>query len=169
MPMKRSAALKDAAPYYTNSTRLPVDFSDDIFETLRLQDACSVNIPAVRCCMSLSVSASPILKWSKIWCKISNNHHLPYFTLTPTFSVCSSHGYLKGEQPVCPVCQSPTEVYSRVVGYLRPIKQWNDGKRSEYDRRKTFQVSEALEGKPLPEKRDGDRRDDLFWAGRRRY
>ena len=144
---------KDAAPYYTNSTQLPVDFSDDIFETLRLQDDLQRKYTGGTVLHVFIGERIPDIEMVKnLVRKISNNYHLPYFTLTPTFSVCSSHGYLKGEQPVCPVCQSPTEVYSRVVGYLRPIKQWNDGKRSEYDRRKTFQVSEALEGKPLPEK-----------------
>jgi ribonucleoside-triphosphate reductase len=73
--------------------------------------------------------------------KISGNYHLPYFTLTPTFSVCPSHGYLNGEQKVCPICNEETEVYSRVVGYLRPVKQWNDGKQIEFVKRKTFRVA----------------------------
>jgi len=73
--------------------------------------------------------------------KISFNHKLPYFTLTPTFSVCPSHGYLKGKQEACPKCCSSTEVYSRVVGYLRPVKQWNEGKQAEFGRRKAFKVA----------------------------
>jgi hypothetical protein len=72
--------------------------------------------------------------------KIASNYHLPYFTLTPTFSICPSHGYLKGEQPRCAHCNQETEIYSRVVGYLRPVKQWNDGKQAEYALRKTYRV-----------------------------
>ena len=77
--------------------------------------------------------------------KVSGQFHLPYFTLTPTFSVCPSHGYLKGEQPECPECRQATEVYSRMVGYLRPVKQWNDGKQAEYKNRRPF------DWKPAPE------------------
>jgi ribonucleoside-triphosphate reductase len=73
--------------------------------------------------------------------KIASNYHLPYFTLTPTFSICPVHGYLEGEQPACPTCSHETEIYSRVVGYLRPVKQWNDGKQLEFTRRKTFKVA----------------------------
>ncbi|MFZ3047786.1 MAG: anaerobic ribonucleoside-triphosphate reductase, partial [Desulfatirhabdiaceae bacterium] len=72
--------------------------------------------------------------------KISSKFRLPYFTLTPTFSVCPSHGYIAGEQEICSVCDRETEVYSRVVGYLRPIKQWNNGKQAEYSIRKTFRL-----------------------------
>ncbi len=73
--------------------------------------------------------------------KVANNYRLPYFTISPTFSVCPTHGYLNGEQEICSVCQQETEVYSRVVGYLRPVKQWNDGKRAEFGMRKTFNVT----------------------------
>jgi ribonucleoside-triphosphate reductase len=73
--------------------------------------------------------------------KIVTNYRLPYFTLTPTFSVCPSHGYLNGEHEKCGVCHEETEIYSRVVGYLRPVKQWNNGKQAEFDIRKTFKVA----------------------------
>ncbi len=73
--------------------------------------------------------------------RIASGYRLPYFTLTPTFSVCPTHGYLAGEQPVCGRCQAPTEVYSRVVGYLRPVKQWNSGKQAEFENRKTYRVA----------------------------
>ena len=74
--------------------------------------------------------------------KVANNYRLPYFTITPSFSVCPTHGYLNGEQEKCSDCNQETEVYSRVVGYLRPVKQWNDGKRAEFGMRKTFNVSQ---------------------------
>jgi ribonucleoside-triphosphate reductase len=73
--------------------------------------------------------------------KIAANYKLPYFTLTPTFSICPSHGYLDGEQRNCSICNQETEVYSRVVGYLRPVKQWNSGKQAEYGNRRTFKVA----------------------------
>ncbi len=78
--------------------------------------------------------------------KIAENFRLPSFTLTPTFSICPSHGYLNGEQPLCPDCGRPTEVYSRVVGYLRPVRQWNVGKQAEFGLRKTFRTPATGEG-----------------------
>ena len=74
--------------------------------------------------------------------KICKNYHLPYFTITPTFSVCPSHGYIAGKHDVCPQCDEVCEVYSRVVGYLRPVAQWNDGKAAEFKMRKTFKVGD---------------------------
>jgi ribonucleoside-triphosphate reductase (formate) len=140
----KAIQTQDAAPYYTNSTHLPVDHSDDIFETLQLQDDLQRKYTGGTVLHVFIGERIPDTSMVRsLVRKISNNYHLPYFTLTPTFSVCASHGYLKGEQPVCPKCQSPTEIYSRVVGYLRPIKQWNDGKQAEYRRRKTFQVEPA--------------------------
>ena len=75
--------------------------------------------------------------------KVSNNYRLPYFTLTPTFSVCPSHGYISGEHATCEKCGDETEVYSRVVGYLRPVKQWNNGKQIEFCMRKTYNTYKA--------------------------
>jgi ribonucleoside-triphosphate reductase len=80
--------------------------------------------------------------------KIARNYRLPYFTLTPTFSICPTHGYLSGEQPTCTRCGRQTEVYSRVVGYLRPVRQWNDGKLAEYGNRKVFK---GITGREAPE------------------
>jgi ribonucleoside-triphosphate reductase (formate) len=74
--------------------------------------------------------------------KVANNYRLPYFTISPTFSVCPTHGYLNGEQEKCSVCNQETEIYSRVVGYLRPVKQWNDGKQAEFGMRKTFNITQ---------------------------
>ena len=75
--------------------------------------------------------------------KIANNYRMPYFTITPTFSVCNSHGYLKGRQDQCSICGERTEVYSRIVGYFRPVKQWNKGKKREFEERKTFVAEES--------------------------
>lgn len=131
-----------AAPYYTNSTQLPVNHTDDIFETLTLQDHLQTKYTGGTVLhLFLGEQVGDIETVKALIRKVSNTYRLPYFTLTPTFSVCPSHGYLKGEQLHCPDCDRETEVYSRVVGYLRPIKQWNDGKQAEYARRRPFHPS----------------------------
>ena len=131
-----------AAPYYTNSTQLPVNYTDDIFETLQLQDDLQTLYTGgtvLHVFLGEQVTDTRTVK--ALLKKISTGYRLPYFTLTPTFSVCPSHGYIAGEKALCPDCGQETEVYSRVVGYLRPIKQWNNGKQSEFIRRKTFKVA----------------------------
>ena len=128
-----------AAPYYTNSTQLPVDFTDDLFDTLIHQDDLQSKYTGGTVQhLFLGERVDDIHTVKRLVRKVASKFRLPYFTLTPTFSVCASHGYLKGEQPVCPDCQQATEVYSRIVGYLRPIKQWNDGKQAEYRNRRPF-------------------------------
>ncbi|BBO85477.1 anaerobic ribonucleoside triphosphate reductase [Desulfosarcina ovata subsp. sediminis] len=134
---------KGAVPYYTNSTQLPVNYTDDIFDTLTLQDNLQTKYTGGTVLhLFLGEQVSDIETVKSIIRKVSGSYHLPYFTLTPTFSVCPSHGYLNGEQSRCPHCDRETEVYSRVVGYLRPVKQWNDGKQAEYRRRQTFKISQ---------------------------
>jgi ribonucleoside-triphosphate reductase len=131
-----------AAPYYTNSTQLPVNYTDDLYETLQLQDQLQTKYTGGTVLhVFLGEQLSDIDTVKALVRKIAANYRLPYFTLTPTFSVCPSHGYLAGEQPRCGQCGEETEIYSRVVGYLRPVKQWNDGKQAEYALRKTFQVA----------------------------
>ncbi len=133
---------KGAAPYYTNSTQLPVNYTDDIFETLMLQDKLQAKYTGGTVLhIFLGELVSDTMAIKSMIKKVSNNFNLPYFTLTPTFSVCPSHGYLNGEQAICSVCNQETEIYSRVVGYLRPVKQWNDGKQAEFKMRKTFKVA----------------------------
>ena len=130
-----------AAPYYTNSTQLPVNYTDDLFETLRLQDELQTRYTGgtvLHTYIGEQITDTQVLK--NLVRKIAANYRLPYYTLTPTFSVCPSHGYLNGRQEICPTCSAETEVYSRVVGYLRPIKQWNDGKQAEFRRRKIFRT-----------------------------
>lgn len=132
-------SIKDA--YYTNSTQLPVTYTDDIFETLQLQDNLQSKYTGgtvLHIYLGEQVSDVEIVK--RTIRKIASGYHLPYFTLTPTFSVCPTHGYLSGRQPACPTCSGETEVYSRVVGYLRPVRQWNTGKQLEFEKRKTFSV-----------------------------
>ena len=130
---------KGASPFYTNSTQLPVNYTDDIYQTLLLQDNLQVKYTGGTVLhLFLGEQLTDIETIKSLIRKIASNFRLPYFTLTPTFSVCPSHGYLPGEQPHCSVCDQETEIYSRVVGYLRPIKQWNNGKQAEYRIRKTF-------------------------------
>jgi ribonucleoside-triphosphate reductase len=130
---------RGAEPYYTNSTQLPVYFTDDLWELLRHQDPLQVKYTGGTVVhIWLGESNPPVESVIALVKKICENFRLPYFTLTPTFSICPSHGYLKGEVPICPVCGSQTEVYSRVVGYLRPVDQWNPGKQEEFKQRKKF-------------------------------
>lgn len=134
-------------PYYTNSTQLPPNYTDDIFEALRLQDElqCKYTGGTV-----LHVFLGERLQnggqVKKIVKKIFENFKLPYITITPTFSICPTHGYLTGEHFFCPHCtiQQPCEVYSRIVGYYRPVQQWNEGKQQEFKQRKEFKVKEAI-------------------------
>jgi ribonucleoside-triphosphate reductase (formate) len=133
---------KGADPFYTNSTQLPVNYTDDIFETLMLQDDLQTKYTGgtvLHIYLGEQVTDIEVIKG--MIKKVVTNFRLPYFTLSPTFSVCPSHGYLNGEQEKCPVCNEETEVYSRVVGYLRPVKQWNNGKQAEFAMRKTFKVA----------------------------
>jgi ribonucleoside-triphosphate reductase len=137
---------KGAAPYYTNSTQLPVNYTDDLFDTLIHQDDLQIKYTGgtvQHLFLGEMVDDCDTVK--NLVRKVSGQFRLPYFTLTPTFSVCPSHGYLKGEQPECPECRQATEVYSRIVGYLRPVKQWNDGKQAEYKNRRPFDWTPASE------------------------
>ena len=130
---------KGAAPFYTNSTQLPVNYTDDLFETLQLQDRLQAKYTGGTVLhIFLGEQLSDIEAVKNLVRKVSANYRLPYYTLTPTFSVCPTHGYLNGEQPRCAKCGQETEIYSRVVGYLRPVKQWNDGKQAEYAMRRTY-------------------------------
>ena len=133
-------------PYYTNSTQLPVNFTSDIFEALELQDEiqCRYNGGTVlHIFVGEKVSDTKTLK--NLIKKIFENYRLPYITFTPTFSICPIHGYVAGEHFFCPQCaiKQPCEVYSRVVGYLRPIQQWNEGKQEEFKDRKEFKLSKS--------------------------
>ncbi|MEM2940437.1 MAG: ribonucleoside triphosphate reductase [Thermoproteota archaeon] len=128
-----------AAPYYTNSTNLPVYYTDDLWEYLRLQDPLQTRYTGGTVVhVWLGESNPPVESVAVLVRKICENFKLPYFTLTPTFSICPEDGYLSGEQPACPKCGRNTEIYSRVVGYLRPVDQWNAGKQEEFKQRKVF-------------------------------
>ncbi len=130
-------------PYYTNSSQLPVNYTDDIFEALRLQDELQCRYSGGTVLhLFLGERVSDIQTVKSLIKKVFENFHLPYITLTPTFSICPSHGYIEGEHFFCPKCtiKQPCEVYSRIVGYLRPVSQWNAGKQEEFKERKEFKV-----------------------------
>ena len=128
-------------PFYSNSSQLPVNYSDDIFHVLDLQDELQTKYTGgtVQHVFLGEAVADPeaVKNFVRTVC---HNYHLPYFTLSPTFSVCPSHGYLKGEHKKCPHCGETAETYSRVVGYLRPVDQWNKGKRAEFGLRARYHV-----------------------------
>ena len=147
------AYQKGAAPYYTNSTQLPVNYTDDIFETLSLQDNLQAKYTGgtvLHIFLGEKVADTSVLK--SLIKKVANNYRLPYFTITPTFSVCPTHGYLSGEQHKCQDCSQETEIYSRVVGYLRPVKQWNNGKQAEYSQRKPYAPDAEPDEQAVPMK-----------------
>lgn len=132
-------------PYYTNSSQLPVSFTNDIFEALDLQDKLQTKYTGGTVLHGfLGERIWDIAMVKKLVRKIAENYALPYFTLSPTFSICPVHGYLAGEHHVCPKCvvEQKTEVYSRVVGYIRPIQQWNKGKQAEFKDRNEFVIKE---------------------------
>lgn len=128
-----------AAPYYTNSTQLPVGFTDDVFQALKLQDRLQSKYTGGTVMHCFLGESMPSIEATRSLVKtIAENFRLPYYTLTPTFSICEQHGYIKGEHENCPQCNSKCEVWSRSVGYLRPVDQWNKGKQEEFQDRKTF-------------------------------
>ena len=132
---------KGGEPFYTNSAQLPVDYTDDIFASLDLQDELQTKFTGgtvVHIFTGEKLDNYQTVK--NMVKKTCENYKLPYFSITPTFSICPNHGYLAGEQAVCPKCGSECEVYSRVVGYLRPVKQWNNGKKEEFKQRKLYKV-----------------------------
>ncbi len=141
---EKSVRESNARPYYTNSTQLPVDYTKDIFEALDLQDDLQTKYTGGTVLHGF-IGEKLTKEGVKIMVKkIAESYHLPYFTITPTFSICPIHGYLAGEHEFCPKCDVRTrcEVYSRVVGYLRPVGQWNEGKQEEFKDRVTFKVAQ---------------------------
>jgi ribonucleoside-triphosphate reductase len=142
---------KGAEPFYTNSSQLPVDHDADLFEALEHQDRLQTLYTGGT--VFHIYLGERLYSWkaaAELVRKVAWNFRLPYFTLTPTFSVCPTHGYLSGERKQCPKCGANCEVYSRVVGYLRPVDQWNDGKQAEFTIRKTFEKAAVLPPATVP-------------------
>jgi len=131
-------------PFYTNSTHLPVMYSDDIFEILDLQDTLQTKYTGgtvIHFFLGERIKDPRVVR--ELVKKICDSYHLPYFTISPTFSVCKTHGYIAGESHTCPTCKEACEVYTRIVGYLRPVEQWNKGKYAEFTMRETVPEKNA--------------------------
>ncbi len=144
--------------FYTNSTQLPVNYTNDIFKVLDLQDDLQTRYTGGTVLHVFLGEAAPDPGAVKSFVrKVCSNYHLPYFTLTPSFSICPNHGYLKGEVGECPDCGQKTEIYSRVVGYLRPVDQWNKGKQAEFDLRNHYRVGPEKTRGNLPRQSRGER------------
>ena len=139
-----TASEEGHTPYYTNSSHLPVSFTSDSYQALDVQDGLQTlytsgtvfhaflgqKLPSWKSCMNLVK-------------KIAENYHIPYYTMSPTYSICKEHGYLTGEQFTCPHCGQETEVYSRITGYYRPVRNWNDGKTEEYKNREKYNIENS--------------------------
>lgn len=139
-----TAAKEGDTPYYTNSSHLPVDYTEDIFSALDIQDQLQTLYTSGTVFHAFLGEKLPDWKAAaNLVRKIAENYELPYYTLSPTYSVCKDHGYLNGEQFVCPHCGNKTEVYSRITGYYRPVQNWNDGKTQEYKDRKLYDISKS--------------------------
>lgn len=133
-------------PYYTNSTQLPVGFTDDIFEALALQEVLQSKYTGGTVFHAfIGERIEDVNAVKRLLRRVMENYRIPYFTITPTFSICPHHGYLSGEHFKCPTCGSQAEVWSRVVGFYRPVQNWNKGKQAEYADRKTFEARGAAE------------------------
>ena len=135
-------AHEGATPYYTNSSHLPVGYTEDIFEALEIQDKLQTLYTSGTVFHAFLGEKLPDWKSAAALVrKIAENHELPYYTMSPTYSVCADHGYIAGEEYTCPICGKKTEVYSRITGYYRPVQNWNDGKSQEYKDRKNYKVA----------------------------
>ncbi len=148
-PDIKTASDDGDVPYYTNSSHLPVGFSDDIFEALDIQDELQTLYTSGTVFHTFLGEKLP--NWGaaqSLVRKISENYKLPYYTISPTYSVCKNHGYLAGEHENCPECFEKTEIYSRITGYYRPVQNWNDGKSEEFKMRKTYNIDNAVNAEP---------------------
>ena len=137
-----TASKDNNVPYYTNSSHLPVDFTSDIFEALDIQDDLQTLYTSGT--VFHAFLGEKLQDWKttmNLVRTIAENYKLPYYTISPTYSVCKNHGYINGEQYECPICGSKTEVYSRITGYYRPVQNWNDGKSEEFKERKTYNIA----------------------------
>ena len=141
-----TAAKEGETPYYTNSSHLPVGYTEDIFTALDIQDRLQTLYTSGTVFHAFLGEKLPDWKAAaNLVRKIAENYRLPYYTLSPTYSVCAEHGYLSGEQKTCPICGKPTEVYSRITGYYRPVQNWNDGKAQEYKDRKVYDIGSSMQ------------------------
>lgn len=137
-------ANMNGTPYYTNSSHLPVSFTSDIFDALDIQDELQTLYTSGTVFHAFLGEKLPDWKAAaSLVRKIAENYKLPYYTMSPTYSVCKDHGYITGEHYTCPKCGQKTEVYSRITGYYRPVQNWNDGKLQEFEDRKTYDIAHS--------------------------
>ena len=144
-------ANENGTPYYTNSSHLPVGYTEDIFSALAIQDELQTRYTSGTVFHAFLGEKLP--DWqaaAALVRKIAENHKLPYYTMSPTYSVCADHGYITGEQYTCPICGKTTEVYSRITGYYRPVQNWNDGKSQEFKDRLVYNVGNSVLKKAAP-------------------
>ncbi|NLB11454.1 ribonucleoside triphosphate reductase, partial [bacterium] len=142
-----TASQDDTVPYYTNSSHLPVNFTDDLFKALDVQDELQTLYTSGTVFHTFLGQKLP--SWqatAKLVRTIAENYKLPYYTISPTYSVCQRHGYLAGEEVVCPVCGEKTEIYSRITGYYRPVQNWNAGKTEEFKERMVYVPENSILG-----------------------
>ena len=148
-PNIKTAGKAGDTPYYTNSSHLPVDYTADIFDALDIQDDLQTLYTSGTVFHAFLGEKLPTWKAAaSLVKKIAENYKLPYYTLSPTYSVCKEHGYLAGEQKTCPHCGAVTEVYSRITGYYRPVQNWNDGKAQEYKNRVVYDIDHSSLKRP---------------------
>ncbi len=140
-----TAGAEGDTPYYTNSSHLPVDYTSDVFDALDIQDQLQTLYTSGTVFHAFLGEKLP--DWqaaSRLVKTIAENYKLPYYTLSPTYSICADHGYLIGEHNLCPVCGKPAEIYSRITGYYRPVQNWNEGKTQEYKNRTTYDLGHSV-------------------------
>ena len=143
-PEIRTAAKEGETPYYTNSSHLPVGYTEDIFSALDIQDDLQTLYTSGTVFHAFLGEKLPDWKAAaELVRKIAENYKLPYYTMSPTYAICQEHGYLVGEHPTCPTCGKPCEVWSRITGYYRPVQNWNDGKVQEYKHRKEYNIENS--------------------------
>lgn len=149
-PAIKTAGSKGDTPYYTNSSHLPVDYTVDIFDALDIQDELQTLYTSGTVFHAFLGEKLPDWKAAANLVRtIAENYRLPYYTLSPTYSICREHGYLAGEKKICPHCGRATEVYSRITGYYRPVQNWNDGKLQEYANRREYDVQSSSLKRPM--------------------
>ena len=149
-PSIKTAGASGDTPYYTNSSHLPADYTTDISDALDIQDELQTLYTSGTVFHAFLGEKLPDWKAAADLVRtIASNYKLPYFTLSPTYSICKEHGYLTGEQAVCPHCGAPTEIYSRITGYYRPVQNWNDGKLQEYANRTEYDIEHSELKRPI--------------------
>ena len=149
-PAIKTAGKQGDTPYYTNSSHLPVDYTRDIFDALDIQDELQTLYTSGTVFHAFLGEKLPDWKAAANLVRtIAENYKLPYYTLSPTYSVCDTHGYIVGEQATCPKCGKRTEVYSRITGYYRPVQNWNDGKLQEYANRTEYDIKNSCLKRPM--------------------